>query len=324
MMLESTFFYFLSAVGYFFGFVFYLLHLIGTPKAVGAATRPTWLFKETRWGNIATWVTLAAFACATIGVILRVIELWRASGFFLPLPVTNTYETFAFFAWVIPLAYLILEWRYKIKALGAFAIGLSFLFVALASSPIVADKGVDPLVPALQSYWLVVHVVFTIVGEGFFAVAFLAAVLFLWHSWRLSRSTAHEGLAAEAAEPSAGAVGITAAAAPAKSGAGTELLKRLDEISYKAIAIGFPFFTLGAMIFGMIWAQHAWGRYWGWDPKEVWSLITWLVFALYLHARVTWGWRDRKTAWLAVLGFAAALFTWFGVNYVLSGLHSYA
>jgi cytochrome c-type biogenesis protein CcsB len=304
LMLDSTFFFYLSAIGYFLGFIFYLLHLIGAPRinrkglgvgvvagtGPGTATGGLWLIKETTWGTLATWTTVVAFTSATIGVILRVFELWRVSGFFLPLPVTNSYETFAFFAWVIPLAYLIFEWRYKVKTLGAFAIGLAFLFVALASSPLVADKGAQPLVPALQSYWLVAHVVFTIVGEGFFALAFVAGLLFLWQSWR----------------------GVDATA-----------LVKLDEVGYKSIAIGFPFFTLGAIIFGMVWAQHAWGRYWGWDPKEVWSLISWLIYALYLHTRVTWGWRDYKTAWLAVIGFVAAIFTWFGVNYVLSGLHSY-
>lgn len=300
-MLNSTFFFYLTAIGYFVGFVLYLLHLVGAPKVeagrLGArahggtvSTGRLWLTKETNWGKYATWVTVVAFAFATIGVIVRVIELWRVSGFFLPLPVTNTYETFAFFAWVIPLAYLLFERRYRVRTLGAFAIGLAFLFVALASSPLVADKGAQPLVPALQSYWLVAHVVFTIVGEGFFALAFAAGLLFLWQTRR---------------------------------GRDVDSLKKLDEIGYQAIAIGFPFFTLGAIIFGMVWAQHAWGRYWGWDPKEVWSLISWLIYALYLHTRVTWGWRDHKTAWLAVIGFVAAIFTWFGVNYVLSGLHSY-
>jgi cytochrome c-type biogenesis protein CcsB len=303
MVIDSTFFFYLTAVGYFFGFVLYLLHLVGAPRVSsqrlelsavgrgGASAWGLWLTKETRWGQRATWVTLIGFLSATVGVVLRVIEIWRVSGFFMPLPVTNTYETFAFFAWVIPLAYLLFEWRYKVRSLGAFAIGLAFLFVALASSPLVADKGARPMVPALQSYWLVAHVVFTITGEGFFAIGFVAGLLFLWQGWR---------------------------------GKDVQALKKLDEISYKAIAIGFPFFTLGAMIFGMVWAQHAWGRYWGWDPKEVWSLITWLFYALYLHARVTWGWRDHKTAWLAVFGFVAAIFTWFGVNYLLSGLHSYA
>lgn len=297
-MFNSTFFFHLSTIGYFLGFVFYLLHLIGAPRGEGERLKivaqpdmRAGLLKETTWGTLATWTTLVAFASASIGVILRVIELWQVSGFFLPLPVTNTYETFAFFSWVIPLAYLIFEWRYKVKALGAFVIGLAFIFVALASSPLVGDKGAQPLVPALQSYWLVAHVVFTTTGEGFFTLGFVAGLLFLWQSWR---------------------------------GQDLMALKKLDEVGYKAIAVGFPFFTLGAMIFGMVWAQHAWGRPWGWDPKEVWSLITWLIFALYLHSRVIWGWRDHKTAWLAVLGFLAALFTWFGVNYVISGLHSYA
>ena len=301
-MIDSTFFFFLTAVGYFVGFVLYLLHLVGTPRvspqrvglaaAEGTATGSwIWLTKDTRWGHWATYATLVGFLAATVGLVLRVIEIWRVSEIFMPLPVTNTYETFAFFAWVIPLAYLLFEWRYKVRSLGAFAVGLAFLMVALASSPLVPTKEAQPMVPALQSYWLVAHVVFTIVGEGFFGLAFVAGLLFLWQSRR---------------------------------GKDVQALKKLDEIGYKAIAVGFPFFTLGAMIFGMIWAQHAWGRYWGWDPKEVWSLITWLAYALYLHARVTWGWRDHKTAWLAVLGFLTALFTWFGVNYVLSGLHSYA
>ena len=299
--MDSTFFFFLSAIGYFVGFVLYLLHLVGAPRfAVSqaqyagggtASAGSVWLTKDTRWGSWATGVTLIAFAIATIAVVLRTIEIWNVSGFFMPTPVTGTYETFTFFAWAIPLAYLIFEWKYKVRSLGAFAIGLAFLFVALASSPLVADKGVEPLVPALQSYWLVAHIAFGFIGEGFFAIAFVASILFLWNQWR---------------------------------GGDNALLKKLDQVSYKAIAIGFPFFTIGPMIFGMVWAQHAWGRYWGWDPKEVWSLITFLVFALYLHARVSWGWRDHRTAWLAVLGFAAAIFTWVGVNYLLAGLHSYA
>jgi cytochrome c-type biogenesis protein CcsB len=98
----------------------------------------------------------------------------------------------------------------------------------------------------------------------------------------------------------------------------------LDNIGYKAIALGFPLFSLGGLVFGAVWAQHAWGRYWGWDPKETWLLISWLFYALYLHVRVRWGWSDVRTAWLAVAGFGVAMFTWWGVNYLLSGLHSYA
>jgi cytochrome c-type biogenesis protein CcsB len=106
-----------------------------------------------------------------------------------------------------------------------------------------------------------------------------------------------------------------------KSGIPSE---KLDSISYRCIAIGFPLFSLGGLVFGMIWAYYAWGRYWSWDPKEVWSLITWFVFALYLHTRIVMGWKGRRSAIVAILGFLAALFTYFGVNYLLAGLHSYA
>lgn len=292
--MDSTFFFYLSAVGYFFAFVFYLLHIIGEPKdqqrglGIVAAPQP-WVLKRTTWGKLATWTTFVTVILSTVGMVLRTLELARTSEFW-TLPVTNTYETLAFFSWAIPLVYLLFEWRYKTKVVGVFATGLAFLFMALASSPLLSSE-VRPLVPALQSYWLTLHVLFTLGGEAFFAMAFGTGVLFLWgqrHGWSLPT------------------------------------LKMLDNLGYKAIALGFPIFTLGGLVFGAIWAQHAWGRYWGWDPKETWMLITWFFYALYLHVRVKWGWRDAKTAWLAVGGFAVAMFTWWGVNYLLSGLHSYA
>jgi len=116
---------------------------------------------------------------STIGIVLRTLELARTSELLMPVPVTNTYETLAFFSWAIPLAYLFFEWRYKLKVVGAFATGLAFIFIAIASSPLLSQE-VKPLVPALQSYWLVFHVLFTLLGEAFFAVAFGAGVLFLW------------------------------------------------------------------------------------------------------------------------------------------------
>ncbi len=292
--MDSAFFFYLSAVGYFLGFVFYLLHLIGSPTdqksglGIVAAPQP-WVLKQTTWGRIATWTTLLTVLISTVGMVLRVLEMHRVSDFWM-LPVTNTYETLAFFSWAIPLVYLLFEWRYKIRVVGVFATGLAFLFIALASSPLLSSE-IRPLVPALQSYWLVLHVSFTLGGEAFFAVAFGAGLLFLWVQRR---------------------------------GGNLQTLKMLDNLGYKAIALGFPLFTLGGLVFGAIWAQHAWGRYWGWDPKETWMLITWFFYALYLHVRVKWGWRDAKTAWLAVGGFAVAMFTWWGVNYLLAGLHSYA
>ncbi len=137
----------------------------------------------------------------------------------------------------------------------------------------------------------------TLLGEAFFAVAFVTSIMFL-----LAQSREKKGRAADS--------GLSA--------------DRLDSISYRTIAIGFPLFTLGGLVFGMVWAYKAWGSYWSWDPKEVWSLITWFVFALYLHTRIVMGWKGRRSALIAIIGFLAALFTYFGVNYLLAGLHSYA
>ena len=166
--------------------------------------------------------------------------------------------------------------------------------MALASSPLMPKEAV-PLVPALQSYWLWLHVSVTLFGEAFFALAFITSIMYL-----VAESKNRRGVK----------TGLTA--------------EKLDSISYRCIAIGFPLFTLGGLVFGMIWAYKAWGAYWSWDPKETWSLITWFVFALYLHTRIVMGWKGRRSAYVAIFGFLSALFTYFGVNYLLAGLHSYA
>jgi cytochrome c-type biogenesis protein CcsB len=154
-----------------------------------------------------------------------------------------------------------------------------------------------PLIPALQSQWLVWHVVLSFIGESAFAVAFGAGLMYLLRDKAAPNSF------------------------PSRVFPDTATL---DALVYRAIAVGFPIFTLGALIFGAVWAKYAWGNYWTWDPKETWALITWIVYALFLHARVVRGWKGRPTAWIAVIGFLATLFTLFGVNYLLSGLHSYA
>jgi ABC-type transport system involved in cytochrome c biogenesis permease subunit len=215
----------------------------------------------------------------TLTLFLRTIESGHA-------PFTDMYESLSFLSWALVLAFLIIDKKFGIPRIGLFLMLIVIGFIALASSPLM-PKQVMPLVPALQSYWLWLHVSVTLVGEAFFAVAFITSLMYL--------STRD----------------------PAKK-------EKMDAVSYRCVAVGFPLFTLGGLVFGMIWAFRAWGTYWSWDPKEVWSLITWFVFALYLHARIVMGWKGRRTAVIAVLGFLAALFTYFGVNYLLSGLHSYA
>jgi cytochrome c-type biogenesis protein CcsB len=223
----------------------------------------------------------------TAALILRTIESGHA-------PFTNMYESLSFLAWSATFAYVVIEGKFKLKKAGPYFMLIVIGLMALASSPLM-PKEATPLVPALQSYWLWLHVSVTLVGEAFFAFAFVTSIMYL---------------IADSKE---------------KKGVPTSLSsERLDSISYRCVAIGFPLFTLGGLVFGMVWAYKAWGGYWSWDPKEVWSLITWFVFALYLHTRVVMGWKGRRSAFIAILGFLAALFTYFGVNYLLSGLHSYA
>jgi len=225
----------------------------------------------------------------TIALVLRAFESGHA-------PFTNMYESLSFLSWASILAYIIIETKYKIQKAGPYLMLIVIALMALASSPLM-PKEATPLVPALQSYWLWLHVSVTLLGEAFFAVAFITSIMYL---------------VADSKEKRKGGV---------KSGLSAE---RLDSISYRSIAIGFPLFTLGGIVFGMIWAYKAWGSYWSWDPKETWSLITWFVFALYLHTRIVMGWKGRRSAYVAIIGFVAALFTYFGVNYLLAGLHSYA
>jgi cytochrome c-type biogenesis protein CcsB len=236
------------------------------------------------------------YAAAAVGLAIHTVALGVRTLAGGHAPFTNMYESISFLAWACALAYIVMEGRFRVRKAGSYALLFIVALVALASSPLM-PKETAPLVPALQSYWLWLHVSVTMLGEAFFAVAFVSSLLYL---------------RAESAGRKAGGEGQARAA------------EKYDAMSYRSIAVGFPLFTLGGLVFGMIWAYRAWGSYWSWDPKEVWSLITWLVFALYLHTRIVMGWKGRKSALIAVLGFLAALFTYFGVNYLLSGLHSYA
>ena len=236
------------------------------------------------------------FRIAAIGFLVHTMALlWRTfeSGH---APFTNMYESLSFLAWSSILAYIIIEWKYKIRRAGPYFMLIVIALMALASSPLMS-KEVTPLVPALQSYWLWLHVSVTLLGEAFFAIAFITSIMYL-----VADSKERKGQ-------------------KAKSGLSAE---KLDSVSYRCIAIGFPLFTLGGLVFGMVWAYKAWGSWWSWDPKETWSLITWFAFALYLHTRVVMGWKGRRSAYIAIIGFLFALFTYFGVNYLLAGLHSYA
>ena len=235
--------------------------------------------KKDRAAQTGFVLAISGLIIHSAALIVRTFESHHA-------PFTNMYESLSFLAWASVLAFILIDIRFKVPRVGAYLMLVVVGLVALASSPLM-PKAAAPLVPALQSYWLWLHVSVTLLGEAFFAIAFITSLMYV------------------------------AAKSPDKK-------EQMDSVSYRAVAVGFPLFTLGGLVFGMVWAQKAWGTYWSWDPKEVWSLITWIVFALYLHTRIVMGWKGKRSALIAIIGFLAALFTYFGVNYLLAGLHSYA
>ncbi|MFB6285470.1 MAG: cytochrome c biogenesis protein CcsA [Candidatus Bipolaricaulia bacterium] len=303
MSFDSTFFFFLATPAYFLAFFGYLLGAVlgdrepnagpaeRSSQAMGIAASPA-LPRTLGWFRWATTLTVVGVGLGTIGVVLRSIELGQASDWAISvfLPITTTYETLTFMAWLIPLAYLIFERRYHFPGVGAIVTGISFTMLALSASPTIAPRAVAPVVPALQSYWLVIHVIFMIIGIALFTTGFGASLLLLWRRFR---------------------------------GQPPEALKKLEELSYKANAIGFPFYGIGGIVFGGIWAKQAWGAYWEWDPKETAMLIAWLAYAVYLHLRLHFGWRDIKVAWASVAAYGVVLYAWIGINYFVASLHSF-
>jgi len=211
-------------------------------------------------------------------------------------PVVNLHESLSFFAWAIVGAFLLLHYRYRVDVVGTFASSLATLLVIWAAA---LPKDIIPLPPSLQSYWLPIHATFAFAGNAIFALAFCAGVVYLIQE-RLVKSKRVGNLSQRL--PSLGV---------------------LDEINYRSLTVGFPLLTVG-IVTGAVWAQYAWGSYWSWDPKETWSLITWLLYAALLHQRLAVGWRGKKAAIMSIVGFGAVLFTFLGVNLLLKGLHSYA
>lgn len=369
--------------------------------------------RKGKWGAAALGATSAGFVCHLLFFTLR----WYKSGH---APTSNMYEFMTLLAMMIAFAVLVLFLLYRTPVIGAFALPVGIVILAYAS---VFPKEITPLIPALQSYWLPIHVTLAAAGEAFFAVGFAGGLMYLLRTidfaapsarWRkrgveftLFASLAVVGFAGSFFAFQASGFRAVFQTAPTAAGGqqGVEsvyilppiiaphgghyqegsvflgqedgllqapgwmkgvqsgrklntvfwslltggalytvlrlaagkplgaviqpLLRRmdpedLDEIAYRSIAIGYPVFTLGALIFAMIWAHEAWGRFWGWDPKEVWALIAWLFYAVYLHLRLSRGWQGEKSSWLAVLGFLVVMFTLIGVNLVIAGLHSYA
>ncbi len=256
------------------------------------------IFKAKKLGIVATFFTITAFLIQTAGLFLRWKESYEIGYGHAPL--TNMYESVVFFAWVITLLYLLVEWKFKTRIIGTFTVPFAFLAMAYGSFATGINKEISPLVPALQSNWLLAHVITCFIGYAAFALAAGLGVMYLIKNTSTSKATTND-------ETIIGTL-------PA--------LQVIDDIIHKSMVFGFLWLSVG-IITGAIWADSAWGTYWSWDPKETWSLITWFIYAITLHARYTRGWGGVRIAWLAIFGFFAVLFTYYGVNFLLSGLHSY-
>jgi cytochrome c-type biogenesis protein CcsB len=248
-------------------------------------------------GLAASLTAYAGLAVQTVAILLRWKESYALGHGHAPL--SNLYESVVFFSWTIILIYAIIEFKYKYRVVGAFVVPFALLGMAWAQLGL--NSGIEPLVPALQSNWLLYHVITCFLGYAAFAVACGISIMYLIKDQK------------EAGEGNTPAGGIVAM---------FPSIKVLDDLNYRAIMIGFPLLTLG-IVTGAAWANYAWGTYWSWDPKETWSLIVWFIYAAFLHARITRGWVGRRAAILSIVGFAATIFCYLGVNLFLSGLHSY-
>ncbi|TYR82549.1 c-type cytochrome biogenesis protein CcsB [Priestia megaterium] len=378
----------------------FIAYLIATFFFGGAIRDKKSAHKANKWPVFGITVTVIGFI-AQVGYF---ITRWIAAGH---APVSNLFEFTTFFGMMLVGAFIVIYFIYKLSVLGLFALPIALLIIAYAS---MFPTEISPLIPALQTNWLHIHVTTAAAGEAILAISFVAGLIYLiksidqtyrskktfwlevilytlistigfiimttsfhlanyeasfnWinkeeqkeemvyhlpplvgpHEGELTADNGFEPLVTMPAIINAKKLNtvlwsllsglvlywairllvrkrIAAALQPLVKQVNSELL---DEIGYRSVTIGFPVFTLGALIFAMIWAQLAWTRFWGWDPKEVWALITWLFYAAFLHLRLSKGWHGEKSAWLAVGGFAIIMFNLVAVNLVIAGLHSYA
>ena len=283
-------------------------------------------------------IQIGRFSAIIANILLFFIlcSRWIVAGYF---PLSNLYESLLFLTWTLLTIYLYLEFKTKSKLLGAVLLPIALLINGFANLTLSADmQKSSPLVPALQSNWLMMHVSMMMLSYATLIIGSLLCILFLVLSklqdvdlQLVDESTSlvfynnifdyYEAKVFLDEKKSS-----TAKALPFEEDiqeiAFLKLLKSLDNWSYRIIGLGFPFLTIG-IIAGGVWANEAWGSYWSWDPKETWALITWLVFATYLHSRITKGWEGKKTAILGGLGFFVIWVCYLGVNFLGKGLHSY-
>jgi len=248
------------------------------------------------WGKLAGWIALIGLIAQSVALMIR----WKAS-YDLGIghaPLSNFYESLIFFAWTVVFLYLLMERRLKNRSIGVFVMPVAFLIMAYASIAPGINNRIEPLIPALQSNWLTSHVLTCFMGYAAFTVTFALGIMFFVR---------------KAADHDSSGVRAFIYLLPSEY--------QIDDLIYSCAALGFIFLTLG-IVTGSVWAHYAWGSYWSWDPKETWSFITWIIYAVMLHVHLMRGWRGARMAIMAIIGFACVLFTYLGVN-LLPSLHSY-
>ncbi len=274
----------------------------GGPPTPATPANPTGIVPPARsrtvsFGRMAVALTAFGWLAHAGSLVFRGLSVGRV-------PWGNMYEFAVAVCLIAVTAYLALLMRQPVRYLGAFVMLPVVLLLGLAGTVLYTRAA--PLVPALNSYWLKIHVSAAILASGVFLVGATTSVLYL------VRNSYERRLSADAPLRFPATLGVRLPAADA-----------LERVTFRVIAFGFPIWTF-AVIAGAIWAEAAWGRYWGWDPKETWAFIAWVIYAAYLHARSTAGWRGQRAVGIALLGWAAMMFNLFGVNILISGLHSYA
>jgi cytochrome c-type biogenesis protein CcsB len=328
------------SVLFFMGTLFYWLGMIAGQGEGGRSASFELMGSRIVW---------AAIAMALIGTMVRWYEGYLMGPDIGHIPVSNLYEVFVLFSWMTAAFYLYFEAQYKTRSLGAFvmlvvsaAVGFLLWYTVVREA-----HEIQPLVPALKSWWMKLHVPANFIGYGMFALAAMVALAYLvkqqagekrWYRltplWLLGVVMCFVPIVFRKSSAAAGGsywLGYLLVSALVAGGilwVRQRLAERrpsfevLDDVMYKAIAVGFAFFTI-ATVLGALWAAEAWGGYWSWDPKETWALIVWLNYAAWLHMRLMKGLRGTVAAWWALVGLAVTTFAFLGVNMFLSGLHSY-
>ena len=259
------------------------LYLVSTCAYLGSLTTGRGRLEKPGY-----YALLLGFAVHLFGLVFR----YFAAGY---TPITNLHESLSFFALCVAGFFIFLRRIYRIGILGS--VFLPVVSVMLISA-FAAPAGIRPLPPMLRSYWLPIHTTFAFIGNAVFFAGFLVSIVYLLIERGIKKRRC----------------GTSPGRFPS--------LETLDRINYKCMSYGFPFLTIG-IITGALWAELAWGSYWNWDPKETWSLITWIMYAILIHNRLTIGWRGRKTAYMMIAGFVSVVVTFIGVNFFMGGLHSY-